>query len=61
MAPSRKDYLFLSEVLRKMDIDENYEPTDRDFKVVASLLEREENNSPKPKRTKSRNTSNLEW
>jgi hypothetical protein len=59
MASSREDYVILSEVLRKMDIDENYEPTDRELKVVASLLEREEKYSPK--QSKSGKPSNLEW
>ena len=59
MASSREDYVILSEVLRKMDMDENYEPTDRELKVVVSLLEREEKSSPK--QSKSRKPSNLEW
>lgn len=54
-----EDYVILSEVLRKMDIDENYEPTDRERRVVASILEREEKNSPK--RSKSRVPENLDW
>jgi hypothetical protein len=59
MASSRENYVILSEVLRKMDIDENYEPTDHELKVVVSLLEREQNEYS-TKRSKSRNPSNIE-
>ena len=41
MASYREDYLILSEVLRKIDMDENYKPTDREQKIVALLLEYE--------------------
>ncbi len=47
MASSSEDYVILGEVLRKMDMDENYEPTDHELKVVVSLLEREAKYSPK--------------
>jgi hypothetical protein len=60
MASSRKNYVILSEVLRKIDIDENYEPTDHEHKVVVSLLEREEEECSS-NRSKSRNPSNSEW
>ena len=46
MASSREDYVILKEVLRKKDINESYKPTDRELKVVVSLLEREERYSP---------------
>ena len=59
MASSREHYVLLSEVLRKLDVNENYEPTDRELKVVASLLEREEKNSLK--RSRSWSPSSLEW
>ena len=38
MPSSREDYVILSEVLRKMDLNENYVPSDREYKVVVSLL-----------------------
>lgn len=60
MASSREDYVILSEVLRKMDIDENYEPTDHELKVVVSLLQREEKECSN-KRSKSRSPTNFEW
>jgi hypothetical protein len=47
MTSSREDYLILIDALRKMDMDENYKPTDRELRVVASLLEQEEKYSPK--------------
>jgi hypothetical protein len=52
MTSFREDYVILSEVLRKMGMDENYQPTDRELKVVAKLLvanflEQEEKNSLK--------------
>ena len=59
MASYREDYLILSEVLRKIDMDENYKPTDREQKIVALLLEQEEKNSAR--RPKSMKHSNLEW
>lgn len=58
MTFSREDYVILSEVLRKMNLDENYEPTDRELKVVVSLLEREEKYSSK--QSKIRRPSSLE-
>lgn len=59
MASYSENYLILSEVLRKMDIDENYQPTDYEQKVVALLLEQEE--KPSPRRSKSKKYSNLDW
>jgi hypothetical protein len=60
MASSRENYVILSEVLRKMEIDENFEPTDRELKVVVSLLERE-GKQYSSKVAKRRNASNFEW
>jgi hypothetical protein len=60
MASSRENYVILSEVLRKMEIDENFEPTDRELKVVVSLLERE-GKQYSSKGAKRRNASNFEW
>jgi hypothetical protein len=37
-----EDYLIMSEVLRKLDTNENYEPTDYERKIVVSLLEMED-------------------
>jgi hypothetical protein len=59
MASYREDYVILSEVLRKIDMDENYQPTDYEQKIVALLLEQERKSSPK--RSKSRKYSNLDW
>jgi hypothetical protein len=59
MASSRENYVILSEVFRKINMDANYEPTDREHKVVALLLKREEKNSPK--QSKIRKPSNFEW
>jgi hypothetical protein len=59
MSSSSENYLILSEVLRKMDVDENYQPTDYEQKVVALLLEQEDKSSPR--RSKIRKYSNLDW
>lgn len=59
MASYSENYLILSEVLRKMDMDENYQPTDYEQKIVALLLEQEE--KPSPRRSKIKKYSNLDW
>jgi hypothetical protein len=59
MPSSREDYVILSEVLRKMDLNENYVPSDREYKVVVSLLEREDIYSRK--QSKSKKPSNFDW
>jgi hypothetical protein len=58
MASASENYLILSEVLRKMDMNENYQPTDYEKKIVSSLLEQEEKISPR--RAKGRKNSNLD-
>jgi hypothetical protein len=58
MVPPNENYVILNEVLRKMDFDENYKPTERELKIVTSLLEREEKSSPK--RSKVRKPTYLE-
>ena len=59
MASNREDYVIMSEVLRKMDMDESYQPTNYEQKVVALLLEQEDKYSLG--RSKSRKHSNSEW
>ena len=59
MASYSENYLILSEVLRKMDMDENYQPTDYEQKIVALLLEQEE--KPSPRRSKIKKDSYLDW
>ena len=59
MASYSENYLILSEVLRKMDMDENYQPTDYEQKIVSLLLEQEE--KPSPRRSKIKKYSNLDW
>jgi hypothetical protein len=59
MASYNEDYVIMSEVLRKIDMDENYHPTESELKVVLTLLELESQNSPK--RPRNRNYANLEW
>jgi hypothetical protein len=59
MGSYSENYLILSEVLRKLDVDENYQPTDYEQKIVALLLEQEE--KPSPRRSKGRKYSNLDW
>jgi len=59
MASSTEEYVILSEVLRKIDMDENYKPTDREQKIVSSLLEQEDKYSDR--RSKRARHSNLEW
>jgi hypothetical protein len=58
MSSSSESYLILSEVLRKMDMYENYQPTDYEQRVVAFLLEQEDKSSPG--RSKIRKYSNLD-
>jgi len=50
MAPVSENYLILSKLLRKMEMDENYQPTDSEIKVVTSLLEKEDRPSHRRKR-----------
>ena len=40
---SGEDYLIMCEILRKMEFNENYEPTDHELEVIASILEQENN------------------
>lgn len=58
MASPSENYLILSEVLKKMDMDESYQPTNYEKKVLASLLEQEDKTSPR--RSKNSKNSNLD-
>lgn len=61
MASSSENYVILSEVLRKMNFDVNYEPTDLEHNVLISLLEREEKDLLKKSKTKRMKPLNTEW
>ena len=54
------DYAIVCEVLRKMDVEENYKPSDYEYKLVAGLLAKEEKQLTK--RPKSgKDSFNTEW
>jgi hypothetical protein len=58
MVSYNEDYVIMSEVLRKIDMDDNYHPSDRELKVVINLLKQEEKHPPK---RSIRKHANLEW
>lgn len=59
MTTSREDYVILSEVLRKINLSQNYKPSAREHEVMVSLLEREKKDSPVKSKISER--LNLEW
>jgi hypothetical protein len=56
MPSSGKNYLIMIEVLRKMNMDENYRPTDYEQKVVADFLKEDK---PSHRRSK-KETRNIQ-